>query len=131
MTTPTPPSADAKILMNAISMEDQLIVKDKRIKELESENLALAAHQCSSSYSDDFGNTRCKYQDDISALTNMVSRCFTCGKEAVVIINLPNGCAAFPGTRGVVGLCPQHEISIQPNEPYTVIADCRSVEKVL
>lgn len=47
--------------------------------------------------------------------------CFTCRQDAHMVVYLPAGCAAFPHTRGYVGLCPQHEYTIEPMEPYTVV----------
>lgn len=50
--------------------------------------------------------------------------CFTCGSPAHKIIFLPRGCAAMQ-TEGFVGICPQHEYTINPIEPYDEISVAR------
>lgn len=49
--------------------------------------------------------------------------CFTCGAPAHKVIYLPQGCAALPDAKGIVGICPQHETTIEPLAPYHVLCD--------
>lgn len=50
-------------------------------------------------------------------------KCFTCGEPAHKVIHLPDGCAAQPDVQGIVGICPQHEHTIEPSEQYHVLCD--------
>lgn len=44
------------------------------IEEFEQENSALAADQCHHGYGDEWGNHRCRYQDEIAALKAEIAR---------------------------------------------------------
>jgi hypothetical protein len=48
--------------------------RDERIKELEKENFALAADQCHAGYGDDYGHHRCRLQDHIKELEELIHR---------------------------------------------------------
>jgi len=54
-------------------------------------------------------------------------QCFTCGAEAHKVIWLSDGCAAIPSARGVFGICPQHEYSVNPIGEYEVLVDCKTI----
>lgn len=48
--------------------------------------------------------------------------CFTCGAPAHKLILLPEGCAAIRmSAPAYLGICPQHEYSIEPIKTYTEI----------
>jgi hypothetical protein len=62
-------------------------------------------------------------QQELSKWRQPYVKCFTCGAPASKVIHLPEGCAAQPDVQGIVGICPQHESTIEPSEQYHVLCD--------
>lgn len=62
-------------------------------------------------------------QQEIARWRQPYVHCFTCGAPASKVIHLPEGCAAQPDVQGIVGICPQHEHTIEPSEQYHVLCD--------
>lgn len=95
---------------------------NKRIAELEAGITELLSEVRGPMY-----ETTRKQADHIAELEGALKLgavCFTCGQPAHMIVKLKKGgCAAIDISADVyVGLCPQHELTIEPDEPMERIA---------